>query len=174
MFTVATDNHGDTPLAQIEHAVQERAKASRLDLHQPDGLDALRALIVEEITRWDDDVRRGTRAVRLADPDGLAARAFRNLAEHGPLTELLADDDVWEIMINAPSEIFVKRHRGPNGYHHEAFEDDDHVVRTLTKILDESSTSHRKLDPTEGLQDAQLDTGARLHIVHGDLAAAGT
>lgn len=76
-------------------------------------------------------------------------------------------------MINAPSEIFVKRHHGLSGYHDEAFEDDDHVVRTLTKILDESSGSHRKLDPTEGLQDAQLDTGARLHIVHGDLARGG-
>ena len=46
-------------------------------------------------------------------------------------------------------------------------------MRTLTKILDESSTSHRKLDPSEGLQDAQLDNGARLHIVHGDIARGG-
>jgi pilus assembly protein CpaF len=86
---------------------------------------------------------------------------------------LLADDDVWEIMINSPTQIFVKRHRGPSGYHHEVFHDDDHVVRTLTKILDDSSTSHRKLDPAEGLQDAQLDNGARLHIVHGDIARGG-
>lgn len=76
-------------------------------------------------------------------------------------------------MLNSPSDIFVKRHGGPSGYHDEVFEDDDHVVRTLTKILDDSSTSHRKLDPTEGLQDAQLDSGARLHIVHGDLTRGG-
>jgi len=36
--------------------------------------------------------------------------------------------------------------------------------------MDDASGSHRKLDPAEGLQDAQLDTGARLHIVHGDVA----
>lgn len=84
------------------------------------------------------------------------------------------DDDVWEIMINAPDQIFVKRHRGRSGYHHEAFHDDEHVLRTLTKILDESSAgSHRKLDPSEGLQDAQLDGGARVHIVHGDIARGG-
>jgi hypothetical protein len=53
------------------------------------------------------------------------------------------------------------------------FHDDEHVIRTLTKILDAASTSHRKLDPTEGLQDAQLDSGARLHIVHSDLARGG-
>src|SRR5690606_15022306 len=62
---------------------------------------------------------------------------------------------------------------GRSGYHHETFIDDDHVVRTLTRLLDHSSTSHRKLDPAEGLQDAQLDDGARLHIVHGDLARGG-
>src|SRR5690242_14886013 len=72
-------------------------------------------------------------------------------------------------MINAPDAIFVKRHKGTSGYHDEVFHDDDHVLRTLTKILDDSSSSHRKLDPAEGLQDAQLDTGARLHIVHGDV-----
>jgi pilus assembly protein CpaF len=60
-----------------------------------------------------------------------------------------------------------------SGYHDEVFHDDDHVVRTLTKILDEASASHRKLDPSEGLQDAQLDDGARLHIVHGDVARGG-
>jgi pilus assembly protein CpaF len=47
------------------------------------------------------------------------------------------------------------------------------VLRTLTKILDDASGSHRKLDPAEGLQDAQLDDGARLHIVHGDVGRDG-
>src|SRR5258708_5254237 len=76
-------------------------------------------------------------------------------------------------MVNAPDLIFVKRHRGVSGYHDEVFHDDEHVIRTLTKILDDSSQSHRKLDPAEGLQDAQLDTGARLHIVHGDIGRDG-
>jgi pilus assembly protein CpaF len=76
-------------------------------------------------------------------------------------------------MINAPDAIFVKRHRGSSGYHDELFHDDDHVLRTLTKILDDASGSHRKLDPAEGLQDAQLDDGARLHIVHGDVGRDG-
>jgi len=47
------------------------------------------------------------------------------------------------------------------------------VLRILTKILDDASSAHRKLDPAEGLQDAQLDNGARLHIVHGDVARGG-
>src|SRR3546814_19588313 len=76
-------------------------------------------------------------------------------------------------MINAPDQIFAKRHLGTSGYHDEVFHDDEHVVRTLTKILDDASTSHRTLDPAEGLQDAQLDNGSRLHIVHGDVSRGG-
>jgi pilus assembly protein CpaF len=76
-------------------------------------------------------------------------------------------------MVNAPDTIFVRRHRGPSGYHDEVFHDDDHVLRTLTKLLDDASSAHRKLDPAEGLQDAQLDDGARVHIVHGDIARGG-
>ena len=118
-------------------------------------------------------MRRGHRSFALTNPASVAERAWRNLAGYGPLTELLDDPDVWEIEVNSPSEVFVKRHVGQSGYHHEAFHDDDHVSRTLTKLLDDSSASHRKLDASEGLQDAQLDDGSRLHIVHGDLARGG-
>jgi pilus assembly protein CpaF len=161
------------PLVEIERAVQARAKEVALDMSGPDGDTALRALIDAEVDRWALDFKRGSRSHDLAAPVTLAERAFRNLARYGPLTPLLDDDDVWEIMINSPDTILVKRHLGTNGYHDEVFHDDEHVFRTLTKILDDASGSHRKLDPAEGLQDAQLDTGARLHIVHGDLSRGG-
>ncbi len=162
-----------SPLAEIEATVQERAKRAELDVTTDAGADALRRLIAEAIDDWHDDVRRGLRVLDLVDDEQVAERALRNLAGFGPLEPLLADPDVWEIMVNAPDQVFVKRHSGPSGYHDEGFHDDDHVVRTLTRILDRSSGSHRTLDPTEGLQDAQLDDGARLHIVHGDVARGG-
>jgi pilus assembly protein CpaF len=162
-----------SPLAEIERAVQERAKDISLEMSAPGGEAKLRALITDEVAGWNDDHRRGRRAVELTDPDLVVERAFRNLARYGPLTPLLADDDVWEVMVNAPEAIFVRRHRGPSGYHDEVFHDDDHVVRVLTKLLDDAATAHRSLDPAEGLQDAQLDDGARVHIVHGDIARGG-
>jgi pilus assembly protein CpaF len=160
-----------SPLHDIEQRVQDRARTLALDAEHDH--DELRRLVSDAVDQWSLDHRRGTRPFDLADPDGIIERAMRNLTGYGPLEPLLADDDVWEIMINAPAEIFVKRHRGPSGYHDEGFHDDAHVVRTLTKILEDASTSHRKLDPAEGLQDAQLDDGSRLHIVHGDIGRGG-
>ena len=162
-----------SPLVEVERAAQERAKATSLDLATDGGPEQLRSLIEQEVARWSEDYKRGLRAFDLADPVTVAERAFRNLAGYGPLEALLADDDVWEIMINGPDAIFVRRHRGQSGYHDEVFHDDDHVIRTLTRILDGASGSHRKLDAAEGLQDAQLESGARLHIVHGDVAREG-
>jgi len=162
-----------SPLVEIERAVQGRAKEISLDMAGDGGAARLRSLIDDEVEAWSTAYRRGLRPFDLADPGAVADRAFRNLAGYGPLEPLLADEDVWEIMINGPTAVFVKRHHGESGYSPEVFHDDEHVVRTLTKILDEASGSHRKLDPADGLQDAQLDSGARLHIVHGDVGRDG-
>ncbi|HEX4868684.1 MAG TPA: ATPase, T2SS/T4P/T4SS family [Acidimicrobiales bacterium] len=162
-----------SPLEEIERAVQERAKDISLEMAGPDGADKLRALIADEVARWSLDHRRGLRPFDLAQPEVVAERVLRNLAGYGPLQPLLEDDDVWEIMVNAPDAIFARRHAGRSGYHDEVFHDDEHVIRTLTKILDDASSSHRKLDPSEGLQDAQLDDGARMHIVHADVSSGG-
>ena len=162
-----------SPLEDIEQTVLNQAKSEALDMADAGAADRLRSIVVQAVSQWSDDHKRGLRDFDLSDPALVVERAYRNLAGYGPLEPLLADDDVWEVMINAPGEIFVKRHRGDSGYHDEVFHDDAHVVRTLTKILDDASSAHRKLDPSEGLQDAQLDTGARLHIVHGDVARGG-
>ena len=109
------------PLVEIERRVQQRAKEVALDLTSPTGAAALRSMVEEEVTRWALDHKRGLRPFPLADPPVVVERAYRNLAAYGPLTPLLADDDVWEIMVNAPDAIFVKRHRGRSGYHDEVF-----------------------------------------------------
>src|SRR5581483_8674429 len=144
-----------------------------LDMSAPDAHRRLRDLLAAEVEAWRSEYRKGRRPVDIADPDAAVERALRNLTGYGPLDPLLDDPDVWEIMINGPASIFTKRHSGTGGYHHEVFHDDEHVVRVLTKILGDASRSHRKLDPSEGLQDAQLDGGARLHIVHADIGRDG-
>lgn len=162
-----------SPLLEVERSVLDEAKRQAVDVASPDGREHLHRLIAHEVAQWSSDYERGLRPFNLVDPALVADRAYRNLVGYGPLEPLLQDDDVWEVMINAPDAIFVRRHQGSSGYHDEVFHDSDHVLRTLTRILDDASGSHRKLDPSEGLQDAQLETGARLHIVHSDIGRDG-
>lgn len=167
------DTHPVSPLAEIEQTVQARAKRLAMTRDGSDAQAQLRALAVEEVQQWNLDFKRGRRAVEIPFAEDTIDQLTRNLLGYGPLEPLLADDDVWEIMVNAPDQIFLKRHRGESGFHDESFHDDEHVRRTLTKILDDASAAHRTLDPSEGLQDAQLDDGARLHIVHSDVSRGG-
>ena len=70
------------------------------------------------------------------------------------------------MMVNAPDSIFVKRHRGTSGYHDEVFHDDEHVIRTLTKILDDATTgapqarSHRRASRTRSSTTAPACTSS--------------
>lgn len=95
-----------SPLEDIERRVQLRAKEISLDMAGEGGKPKLRSLIAEEVAAWSDGYKRGLRAFDLADPEIVAERAYRNLAGYGPLEPLLADDDVWEIMVNSPDLIF--------------------------------------------------------------------
>src|SRR5438128_1205139 len=90
------------PLVEIERRVQERAKDIALDMSSAAGERGLRDLIDDELGRWAGEFKRGIRPYDLPNPDLVGERAFRNLARYGPLTPLLDDDDVWEIMLNAP------------------------------------------------------------------------
>lgn len=166
---MTTSTPDASPMRILLDVVRERAAAAPSE----PGDARLKSLIDTAITEWQEDHRRGHRDIDLGDSDALAERIFRDLTGYGPITSLLEDEDVWEIMINSPRDIFVRRHSGPAGYHDETFLDDDHVVRTLARLLDESGNSHRSLDPSEGLQDAQLSDGSRVHIVHADLARGG-
>ena len=113
MSAAATSRADDlTPLAEVEQAVQARAKDIALDMGTPAGRSALRALIDDELTGGTTTCAAAAAAsaspTPSSSPSGLAQPR-----RYGPLTELLDDPDVWEIEINSPSEVFVKRHSGP-------------------------------------------------------------
>ncbi len=108
MPTVDRGGAALSPLLEVERAVQERAKTAALDMSGADGRARLRDIIQEEVERWNDDFTRGRRDYALSDPDLLVDRAWRNLAGYGPLEPLLADEDVWEIMVNAPDPDLIR------------------------------------------------------------------
>ncbi len=103
---VADTGSALSPLVEIERRVQARAKELTLDLRTSADRGALCRLVEEEVAEWDVEHKRGLRPYALADLDLVADRVLRNLAGYGPLEPLLADDDVWEVMVNAPDLVF--------------------------------------------------------------------
>ncbi len=131
-------------------AVQDRAKDIALDMAAPDGEASCAPSSTTRSpagpTTTGGAAAPSTSPTPTSSPSGPTATSPATARS----TPLLADDDVWEVMINAPDAIFVKRHRGPSGYHDEVFHDDDHVVRTLTKILDDAVDRPPQARPHRG------------------------
>ena len=95
-----------SPLEPVEQSVLERAKHGSIDVSSAEGARQMRSFIADAVQQWNDDHKRGLRPFELTDPELIAERAFRNLTGYGPLGPLLADDDVWEIMVNGPDGTF--------------------------------------------------------------------
>ena len=87
----------------------------------------------------------------------------------GPLEPLLSDETITEIMVNGPKNVFIER----KGNIHRAnisFEDDDHVLRILDRIV---APLGRRIDESSPLVDARLPDGSRVNAVIRPVSLVG-
>lgn len=87
----------------------------------------------------------------------------------GPLEPLLADDSITEIMVNGPKNVFIER-KGLITRANVAFEDDDHVLRILDRIV---APLGRRIDEASPMVDARLPDGSRVNAVIRPVSLVG-
>ncbi len=87
----------------------------------------------------------------------------------GPLEPLLADETITEIMVNGPKNIFVER-KGNISRANVAFEDDDHVMRILDRIV---APLGRRVDEQSPMVDARLPDGSRVNAIIRPISLVG-
>ena len=161
-----------TPIQEIERMVQSTAQASSEDLTLEQNRGLLHRVIAGEIDRWQG--RNASYPLSDETYHYITDRIVANIVGYGPFDNLFADDDVWEIIVNAPDSIFVKRHSNGTSYYGDSFHDHDHLRRTLAKLLAEQGANQRKLEAYDGIQDVQLKNDSRLHLIHPDLNKEST
>ncbi len=88
---------------------------------------------------------------------------------YGPLEPLLADDSITEIMVNGPYNIYVER-AGNLIRTNITFEDEDHVLRVLDRIV---APLGRRIDESSPTVDARLPDGSRVNAVIRPIALCG-
>ena len=81
---------------------------------------------------------------------------------YGPLTELLKDKNISEIMVNNPKEIFVELDGKIQRDNSVSFINDEHIERTIEKLLNESGKS---IDVNNPMVDARLGDGSRINAI---------
>ncbi len=88
---------------------------------------------------------------------------------YGPLEPLLADESITEIMVNGPYNIYVER-AGNLIRTNVTFEDEDHVLRVLDRIV---APLGRRIDESSPTVDARLPDGSRVNAVIRPIALCG-
>ena len=81
---------------------------------------------------------------------------------YGPLTELLKDKNISEIMVNDPKEIFIELDGKIQKDESVSFINDEHIIRTIERLLNESGKS---IDVNNPMVDARLADGSRINAV---------
>ena len=102
-FNVEQPTTHVSPLVEIERSALEIANERNIGIDQASADIELRGIVTELVEQWRADFLRGIRQVDLGEPQMIVERAMSNLVGYGPLAALIADDDVWEIMLNAPA-----------------------------------------------------------------------
>ncbi|SHN02788.1 TadA family conjugal transfer-associated ATPase [Cryptosporangium aurantiacum] len=98
----------------------------------------------------------------------LTARLHAELVGAGPLTALLADAAVTDVLVNGPQEVWVDRGAGLQRVHCDL--GDDTAVRRLAQRL--AAACGRRLDDASPFCDARLPDGTRLHAALPPVAVA--
>lgn len=116
---------------------------------------ALRALVVEN------------------DGPGYAAASLTELANaidgFGPLTTLMEDEDVTDVLVNGPLEIWIER-KGRLSRASPAFRDEQDLRAFIDRLL---SVAGARADSSRPISDARLRDGSRIHVVLPPVAPAG-
>ena len=87
----------------------------------------------------------------------------------GPLEDLISRDDITEIMVNGPDNVYVE-HKGVLYKTDTAFADDHQVLAAIERIV---SPLGRRIDESSPMVDARLKDGSRVNAIIPPLSLGG-
>ena len=87
----------------------------------------------------------------------------------GPLQGLMDDEDISDILVNGPDQVFIERH-GKIEQTAIRFRDDEHLLNVIRRIVRHSG---RRLDESSPMVDARLPDGSRVNAVIHPVALDG-
>ncbi len=101
--------------------------------------------------------------------DSIIDQVTDEILGYGPISPYLAQDDISEIMINGPHQVYVEKN-GKLVLTPTRFRDDQHVLHVVDKII---SPLGRRLDESMPMVDARLPDGSRVNAIIPPLALNG-
>ena len=122
-------------------------------------LDAMAIEIIKE----DESFRGKIDRKRVVD------ELINDLTGFGPINPLLMDEDVSEVMVNGPNNVYCER-KGKIELTQIQFRDNEHVMNVIDKIV---APIGRRIDESSPMVDARLPDGSRVNAIIPPLALNG-
>mgnify|MGYP003935559281 CR=1 FL=1 len=88
---------------------------------------------------------------------------------YGPLEPLLHDDEITEIMVNAPDEVYIERN-GNITLSNVTFKNHEHIRHIIDRIV---APIGRRIDESSPLVDGRLEDGSRINAAIPPVALHG-
>ena len=111
--------------------------------------------------------------VKVNLPEDIRQQVFHDILDeltgYGPIQPLLEDPDVSEVMVNGPKKVFIEKN-GKLTKTPITFDDDDHVLRVIDRII---LPLGRRVDADSPTVDARLPDGSRVNAVIPPVAIDG-
>ena len=89
---------------------------------------------------------------------------------YGPISELLEDDNITEIMVNGPDEIYIETQGVLTKDDSVSFINDEHIIRTVQRLIQPMG---RTIDASNPMVDSRLLDGSRINAVIPPLSTKG-
>ena len=89
---------------------------------------------------------------------------------YGPITELLDDKNVTEIMINSPNEVYIEVDGILSRDKTISFINNEHIIRTIQRIIQPLG---RTIDSANPMVDSRLPDGSRINAIIPPLSVKG-
>ncbi len=171
--------------AENEQSYKAEANISDYDVFKDkDLLDKFRNMIIQELidnqipdekllTQYiNEEIDRITEGYDLTNAE---RNHIFNLIENeingfGPITELLEDKNITEIMVNGPNEIYIEVDGQLIRDDTISFINSDHIIRTIQRIVQPLG---RTIDSTNPMVDSHLPDGSRINAIIPPLSVKG-
>jgi pilus assembly protein CpaF len=152
---------------QLKLAVHNRLFES-LDVSRLESLEANMAStkVTQAIT---EILNEEGRLLTDADRARLVEEIKNELLGLGPLEPLLWDEEVSDILVNGPNQVYVER-QGKLYLTDVRFNDDQHLMLIIDRIV---SQVGRRVDEASPMVDARLQDGSRINAIVPPLALDG-
>lgn len=89
---------------------------------------------------------------------------------YGPITELLEDKNITEIMVNSPNEIYIEIDGQLIKDESISFINDEHIIRTIQRLIEPLG---RTIDASSPMVDSRLQDGSRINAIIPPLSTKG-